>query len=321
VAFLRSRQRPDGAFRLDPREVKNDAAMTALCALAMVAAGHQPVDATDEGRSVRDGLRFLLDGDRQDADGYFGRRDGSRMYGHGIVTLLLAEMLGMGVDQNQDRRIREACEKAVRLILKAQRVEGKGLPFIGGWRYLPDAPDSDLSVTVWQVAALRSAQNAGLAVPSAAIANATRFLKVCYDSNRDAQGRPTREVSACSYRPGSAPEFTTGACGLLAFQVCGYYDLPEVRGSADWLLGRDPDPGKWFYYGCFYFAQGMHQMGGHYAEHARTLLPGVMLPLQQEDGSFRAIHAKERDAGELYTTALAVLALAVDYHYLPIYQR
>jgi hypothetical protein len=44
------------------------------------------------------------------------------MYGHGIVTLMLAEMVGMGADARQDTLIRERCQKAVDLIVRAQKV-------------------------------------------------------------------------------------------------------------------------------------------------------------------------------------------------------
>ena len=45
------------------------------------------------------------------------------MYGHGIVTLTLAEMLGMGMDEETDKSIREKCQKAIDLILRSQKVQ------------------------------------------------------------------------------------------------------------------------------------------------------------------------------------------------------
>ena len=58
----------------------------------------------------------------QDEIGYFGK-DGGRMYGHGIVTLTLAEMLGMGLDEKMDDQIREKCQSAIDLILRSQKVQ------------------------------------------------------------------------------------------------------------------------------------------------------------------------------------------------------
>src|SRR5205085_1748550 len=88
---------------------------------------------------------------------------GSRMYGHGITTLMLSEMLGMGVDAQMDQVIRDRCRLAVELIKRSQSFE-KDANNRGGWRYAPNSTDSDLSATVWQAMALRSARNAGMDV-------------------------------------------------------------------------------------------------------------------------------------------------------------
>src|SRR4030095_2097985 len=84
--------------------------------------GHQPGDTTPEGRAMRKALSYVLQPDRQDDDGYFGRKDGSRMYGRGMWTLRLPEMLGMGSDAQMDEQIRARCRKGIDLILRSQKV-------------------------------------------------------------------------------------------------------------------------------------------------------------------------------------------------------
>ena len=116
-------------------------------------------------------------------DGYLGAKDGSRMYGHGITTLMLAEMLGMGSDAAQDELIRTKCRKAVELIIRSQKVP-KNDNNRGGWRYTPDSGDSDMSVTVWQTMALRAAKNAGMDVPREAIDEAVSYIKRCYEPEK-----------------------------------------------------------------------------------------------------------------------------------------
>src|SRR5918911_1231772 len=118
----------------------------------------------DQAATTKKSLSYVLRPDRQEVQGYFGGREGSRMYGHGITTLMLSEMLGMGVDAQMDQVIRDRCRLAVDLIKRSQSFE-KDPRNRGGWRYGPDARDSDLSVSVWQVMALRSARNAGMDVP------------------------------------------------------------------------------------------------------------------------------------------------------------
>ena len=300
----------------------NLTAMTSLAIMAMASVGHQPTDPSKEGRVMKRGLDYVLRKDRQDSKGYLGGADGSRMYGHGIITLMLGEMLGMGVNAEQDSRIRDRLERAVQLILKAQAIR-KNKQYAGGWRYHPNAPDADLSVTVWQVMSLRSARNAGLSVPKEAIDRAVKYIKLTYYSKkRGKDGKPLDAKSACGYNWNRSPSYAMGAAGLLSLQVCGEYDAFEVKGSADWLKDRKLDyNGEYFFYGTYYYAQGMYQRGGEYAELSRKRVADVLLPRQEKNGSWRGRHGRERDTGKVYSTSLGVLCLAVKYHYLPIYQR
>lgn len=289
---------------------QNLTAMTSLSIMAMAAAGHQPADATPQGKAMRNGLEFVLRPEALYRGHYFGN-DGSRMYGHGITTLMLAEMLGMGVDDRQDRRIRSRLKSAVKLIRAAQAVD-KDWRSEGGWRYTPQSNDSDLSVSVWQVMALRSAKNAGLDVPQESIEAAVEYIRRCYHEDRE----------AFAYTPGGHPDFAMAAAGLLSMQVCGEYEADEVKGAADWLRERDLKyDHPWFFYGCYYYSQGMYQRGGDHARTARQRVEDLLLRRQTEDGSWVGQHGQERHAGKVYTTSMAVLSLSVKHHYLPIYQR
>jgi len=321
VSFLVTQQDKEGAIQTQ-WQWANRTAITAMSILAMASVGHQPSDDSPEGRCMKKALAFVLKPEHQDVDGYFGNADGSRMYGHGIITLTLAELLGMGADASQDKLLTERCKAAVQLILRAQSVS-KGGSDEGGWRYTPDAYDSDLSASVWQVSALRSAKNAGIEVPKGAIDRAVEYIKGTYYSSRDASGKPTDLKSATAYGVnGRAPVYSTAAAGLLSMQMCGKYEGMEVQACADWLMERKPDPdGLWFYYGTYYYAQGMYQRGGKYAEAAKRNVEEALLPRQASDGSWSATQHREVEAGTVYCTSLGILALAVKYHFLPIYQR
>ena len=318
IGYLLTKQRDDGAI-LDKG---HETTMTALSIMAMASVGTQPSDPSREGQAMQRALAFVLQADRADDKGYFGNKDGSRMYGHGIITLMLTEMLGMGATSEQDRQIHDCCQKAIDVILSSQK-ERKPTHHRGGWRYNPNAADSDLSVSVWQVMALRSAKNDGLAVPASAIADAVEYLKRSYASPLDRNGLPSSKASGFCYEPHqNSPTFTMTAAGLLAMQVCGEYESPLVAGAADWLLARPP---KWTErfcsYGTYYYAQGMHQRGGEHAETARQLVQAMLLEKQADDGSWTAANGEEKNHGVVYTTSMAILSLSVKYHYLPIYQK
>ncbi len=318
IAFLVTQQKPNGSIMDNGHEN----AMTALAVMAMASVGHQPSDPTPEGKAMTNGIKFLLGTNRQDPQGYFGAADGSRMYGHGIVTLMLTEMLGMSIDDETDKAVHHACEKAIKLIVESQKRK-KAANAKGGWRYTPDAGDSDLSVSVWQVMALRSAKNDGLDIASSTIDDAIAYLKRSFTSALDASGQPRDLKNGFSYEPnGAGPTFTMTAAGLLAMQVCGQYDSPLVQGAADWLLEHPP---KWeerfILYGLYYFAQGMHQRGGEQAEKASKFVSEMLLSRQQANGSWQSSSGEEQGAGAVYCTSMAILSLSVKFHYLPIYQR
>ncbi len=268
---------------------------------------------------MREALDYLLDEKRAQDNGYFGR-DGSRMYGHGIVSLTLAELLGMGVSEEQDRRLRQRLAKALELILWSQdRKARQDEEHYGGWRYEPESHDSDLSVTIWQLLALRSARNAGMDVPKAAIDKAVVYVKRAY---KPVEERHEGTGGACRYQRGRGPDYAAAAAGLVALQACGIHEGPEVDGSVEWLSGRELKwDGRWVFYGTYYYAQGLYQRGGERAEQARRAVSDLLLPRQEGDGSWRAHNGEEQQAGRVYATSMAVLSLAVHQHLLPIFQR
>ena len=312
--FLRN-QRATGSITDRGHEL----ALTSLAIMALAAIGTEPSESSRHGRAMRAALDFVLLPHNQTDAGYFGAHDGSRMYGHGIVTLMLTEMLGMGATPQQNELIHERLDRALRLILSSQAVP-KERKLEGGWRYAPGSRDSDLSVSIWQLMALRSAKNDGMDVPSESIEQALGYLRNSFTGRRT--GSKLGE-GGFSYTPGqSRPSFTMTAAGLLAMQVCGQYDAPEVTAAADWLFANRPKTNeRYLFYGLYYYAQGMHQVGGRYAQESSRVVSTLLLSRQRRDGSWMSPGGEERNVGLVYSTSLALLSLSVRYHYLPIYQR
>ena len=314
-AILRT-QRDDGALV----DRAHATAMTSLALMAMASIGITPEPSTERGRACSRALEFVLLPRNQTA-GYFGHHDGSRMYGHGITTLMLTELFGMGATIDQNRRMKAALMSALQVILAAQAV-AKPPAMQGGWRYTPAWREADLSVSVWQIMALRSASNDGLAVPDDAIESAIGFLTRCFSSSIREDGRLVDAVAGFTYTPGmQQPTFAMTAAGMLAMQTCGLYESPFVAAAGRWLMQNPPQPDeRFFLYGLYYYAQALHQLGGDAAKAARQNVTGLLLPMQAEDGTWSG-REEERNIGTVYATALAVLSLTVQYHYLPIYQR
>jgi len=330
--YLLSQQYPNGCIqelrRMNRRNrdgtPRSGVAMTSLAIMGLASIGHLPTDPTDEGKAMRKALEFVLNERHQvnnkksPHDGYYGEADGSRMYGHGITTLMLAEMLGMGVDEEMDNRLRESCQSAIDLILRSQRVR-RSQRDQGGWRYEPGQADSDLSATVWQLMSLRAAKSAGLEVPTKAIEQGVKYVRNCYSSTYK-DGVPTQKDRGFGYEAGGWHKFSTTAEGLLSMQVCGQYDAPEVIGASNYLLEHGPRWGdEWFFYGTYYYAQGMAQRGGEYASTSKKKTATEMIKRQNRDGSWKT--GEGHNAGAVYCTSLALLSLSVHHNYLPIYQR
>ncbi len=330
VAWLIRQQKTAGLIvdeKSDSQPKRGDlpshsAAMTSLALMGLASVGHMPNDPTPEGVACGRALRYVVEGIEPDENGYLGRSDRSRMYGHGIITLMLAEMIGHAPDEATDKRMHDMLKGAVQLILRSQQVP-KSEANRGGWRYEPSSSDSDISVSVWQVMSLRAAKNAGFDVPKEAIDSAVAYIKRSYRVERDSNGNPRSDAAAFSYEPyGGRQTFSTTAAGLLSLQVCGQYDAPEVVGSANWLMKSPPEVNEpWFFYGCYYYAQGMYQRGGDHAATARQKTEQMLISAQSEDGSWYPRNGNEKSAGAVYATSLALLSLSVHHHFLPIYQK
>ncbi len=306
LEYLAAAQDPSGAWSTD--SYGESTAATSLAVMAYLAAGYSPGEGP-YGRRMDRGIRWVID--HQEANGMLvHRKSHGPMYSHGISTLMLAEVWGM-VGEAEMESVRRALERAVRLILQAQDLE-KGNRHNGGWRYQVDSKDSDLSVTGWQVLALRAAKNVGCDVPAESIDRAIDYVKRCGVRDRNGFG----------YQPGNGATPTLTGVGILALEVCGDHHSPEALGGAEYLMAQPLRPGSnYFFYGVYYTGVGMHKIGGKYAEATRDHLLDLLLPTQQGDGSWLSDHASERRVGAVYSTSLALLALSIDYRYLPIYQR
>jgi hypothetical protein len=222
------------------------------------------------------------------------------MYCHSMASLALGELWGSTGDDN----LKRVLEKAVDLIVRTQSPEG-------GWRYDPRQSGADIQVTIMQVMALGAAKNAGLHVPDNALKKAIDYINRCCD-------RPT---GGYTYQPRNhAPGFARTAAGICVLNLTGEYDAKEIPRAVGYLkkLKRD---GAHFWYGVYYAAHAMDQVGGKdweewYRQICRELLPG-----QARDGSWSSPEQSREGVGPVYQTSIAIVALSVPAHYLPIFQR
>jgi hypothetical protein len=170
LAYLRKTQERDGSWA----SINKQPGITSLIVMAYLAAGAGP-DKGPHADTVAKGLRWVLD--QQGDSGLIGGEAGTEMYHHGIATLLLAQALPR-CDGDLAKEIEKKLDKAVAVILQAQRTEGA---HEGGWRYRIKGVDGDLSVSGWQIQALRAAKKAGREVPARSLDAAVQYLLKAQD--------------------------------------------------------------------------------------------------------------------------------------------
>jgi hypothetical protein len=307
-----------------------DLAITSLAVMAFLSAGHVPGEG-HYGEVVERGVEWVVS--HQQADGKLVPQNlPTEMYHHGICTLMLAEVVGLTRQENADR-LRGALEKAVKVILAGQRKgDGRGqASAAGGWRYavLPNGPfgaDADLSVTGWQLMALRAAKNVGCDVPAASIKAAVEYVLRSVD-RRGGQFDAKDGVGFC-YQPGGGVTVPCTGVGVLCLELSGkeYHLCDEVlRGGAYLLSDRHQlRAGEaHFFYGVYYVSQVMFQLGGNYWESYRPKLHRLLLrdAAPENSGGWLRGGGDAAGYGSSYSTSMAILALTVEYRYLPIYQR
>jgi len=287
---------------------RESTAATSLAVMAFMAGGHVPGEGA-YGERLSRGVAWVIR--QQKPNGLLvSRNSRGPMYSHGIASLMLGEVVGM-LDGKLADSAEDALEKAIQVTLKAQNIR-KPARFDGGWRYQLTSTDSDLSVTGWQLLALRAAKNVGCDVPAENIDRAVSYVKRC----------SVRGNNGFGYQVGGGPSPTRTGTGILALAVCGDHQSEEVMGAAEYLLRTPLREGQsFFYYGAYYCTVGLFKVGGKHWEQTHPRMFDMLLRMQNVDGSWPIGRHGESSAGRVYSTAMAVLALAVEYRYLPIYQR
>ncbi|MEO1009244.1 MAG: prenyltransferase/squalene oxidase repeat-containing protein [Planctomycetota bacterium] len=300
LRFLAEQQNEDGSF--GDGNWGRGVAVTSLAGLAFMADGHTPGRGR-YGEQVRRALEYVLD--RSSESGLLADDQApSPMYGHGFAALFLGEVYGMaGGDPELNERLHEAVVKAVRLIERSQNEEG-------GWRYNPVPNDADVSVTICQVMALRSARNAGIEVSKDVIDDAVEYVKSC--QNADGGFRYQR-------RPGRSA-WPRSAAGVATLFYAGEFADESIDDGTNYLL-REALPGRglrrgYFYYGHYYAVQAMFLAGG---DAWRIWWPATrreLIEIQDATGAW-----PDRSVGTAYGTAMALIVLQMPKRYLPIYQK
>jgi hypothetical protein len=231
------------------------------------------------------------------------------MYHHGFGMLGLAEAYGAVDDRDlwpagqsgNHRSIGAALELAVRAALTSQKKNQ-----FHAWRYSPDSTDADTSVSGAVFVGLLAARNAGIEVPDSAIDNAISYYKSM-----------TSDSGQVAYSGMGFDESTARvSIGTLVYALARRTDLPQYKATLGFLVARpEQETSPYLEYGRYYQAQALFQGNIDAWEKWNKRLIRQLKATQQDDGSFPG------QFGQSIGTSMSLLALALNYRLLPIYER
>lgn len=280
--------------------------VTGLCLMCFLASGEDPNFGLYS-NPIRKALRSIISG--QDAStGFLG----NSMYHHGFAMLALAESYG-AVDERTlwpdgqtgaHRSIGQALELAVRTAVTSQKKNS-----YGGWRYSPDANDADTSVSGAVLVGLLAARNAGIEVPDECIDRAVAYYKsMTSDSG---------QVAYAGGMGGFDESLARISIGSLVYAVSRRKDIPQYPATVKYLKERleQTAPGNYVEYTRYYEAQALFQGDVEAWAKWNELLVRTLKESQQPDGSIPGQFGPELG------TSMSLLALALNFRFLPIYER
>ena len=263
-------------------------AVVGLAVISMLAHGDDP-NFGPYSTSVRRGLDYILK--RQDPKtGYIG----TSMYNHGFATLALAESYGAV----EDPRLGPALRLAVQLIVSSQEKNPAH-----AWRYSPESPDADTTVSGAQMVALLAARNAGIPVPETAIQNGIKFFTACQTPD-----------GGIGYTSAAGPNGTRTAIACTVIALAKEKNSPIFKAAFEFLKKSPPDTQYGPYY-LYYASQAyFHGSPDAWQTWNRDNIKGLRLS-QAPEGNW------ESQFGQTFATSASLLSLALNYRYLPIYER
>jgi hypothetical protein len=282
------------------------AGVTGIALMAYLAGGEDP----NHGRyaeRVRGAVRAILNVQ----DGTTGFIPES-MYHHGFAMLALAEAYG-AVDERMlresgpvPRSIGEALELAVHCAVTSQEQNPQH-----AWRYTPDSSDADTSVSGAVLMGLLAARNAGIVVPDTAIDGAIEYFRSM-----------TMQDGSVGYSGfGGGDSLNRSAIATAALAVAKRKDLPAYTATLSYLRDRVEHESSYHAeYFRYYMAQALFQGDPELWRRWSRDNTQRALEWQRDDG---AIHGPGGDAGggPGYATGMMLLSVALEYCFLPVYER
>jgi hypothetical protein len=302
LQFLANSQTANGDWD-DPQK---GPAITGLALMAFLASGEDPNFGLYSNH-VRKAVRSIISG-QDAATGYYG----NSMYHHGFAMLAMAEAYGTVDDRNlwadapagKRRSIGQSLELAARAAITSQKRNS-----VGGWRYSPESTDADTSVSGAVLVGLLAARNAGIEVPDESIDRAVAY----YQSMTANSG----QVGYSGGLGGFDESIPRISIATLVYSLAHRKDLPQFKATLGYLTQRidQGTNGGYAEYQKYYQAQALFQGDVDAWEKWNRQLVRELKQAQLNDGGWNG------QFGKVFGTSMSLLSLALNYRFLPIYER
>jgi hypothetical protein len=297
LAWLAKKQEANGHWQ----DGNSGSGQDGLCLMAFLSAGDDP-NFGKYASNVRRAIRAIISA--QDATtGYFP----SSMYHHGFAMLALAEAYG-AVDESllwaetggKGRSIGQALDLAVRCAVTSAEKN----PF-KAWRYSPDATDADTSVAGAILMGLMAARNAGMPVPDKTINEGIEYIRKSTAKNG--------YVAYSGGFGGGGESMARSSIAALVYSIGKHKDWEEFAATLKHISANleHQENGHPEYY-RYYAAQALFQGDYDAWQKWNKLTIRHFKQTQDADGSI---------GRGSYQTAMSLLALALNYRFLPVYER
>jgi hypothetical protein len=315
--WLKATQNSDGSWTTG-----NRSAMTGLALLAYLGHCETPLS-KDYGDSCLRAIIWLVNvGMKNDGKLTTNPAEKHWPYEHAIATYALAEAttfcreLGIEIPN-----LKETTQKAGQLIIDNQNRN------TGGWDYAFDttsARGGDLSITAWQLQALKACKHTGLEF--------TGLVKSVKKSLAYVESLHCRDGGFAYARADETPHAegyrTMTGGGVLCLQLWAKGSAPAARKGVEYIASHtkfDYNTGFSDLYGHYYEAQVMMNRGGKAWRAYNAIFRDQLLHNQNPDGSWKApggggkirAVAPQFTTNAHYRTCLNTLMLEVYYRFLP----
>jgi hypothetical protein len=290
-----------------------DAGVSGLALLAFLGFGCTDKRPHEFASTVDRAIKYLIDRQKKHGGEDAGKKRGwfgQRMYSQGICTMALAEAYAMTGRKDCER----AAQAGLDYILARQ-------PSYGSFGYSGEG--NDVSVTGFQLQALKSAYIAGLKVPKTAKDRAKKFLSICM--HKPNGGVPYR-INVAKSGQGSGglrPSMTAATLTGRLFLGAKNRD-PDCIKQADFLTRKDTHitiaKTASNFYTIYYLSLSMFNMGGKYWKSWNNAFNKPLRAKQVKSGPDKGCWKSKGHGGDIFGTTMACLSLEVYFRYLPTYK-